>query len=100
MSDTSESSEIQPTLRGVIAKALGDAWDAEDVVWHDNDGADAILNTPEMQAIRRSLHDAYHPVKWLTALGPGPLHRKNLAAAGLPPAVVEWVATMPEEDRL
>jgi hypothetical protein len=59
--------------------------------------ADAVLAMPEMEAIREALFDAYHPVQWVTADGPGGAHRRNMEDAGhLPKSVIDWVL---EEDQ-
>lgn len=85
-----------------VRRAYIEAWDralhngATGQYMHQ-DVIDGLFAMPEMQAIRSALFEVFHPSKWWTADGPTVQHRANLAKAGLPESVIEWVVTCTSE---
>ena len=77
------------TLRDVIAGAVCGAWGADGSQYLDEDVADSILATPEMQAIRKALR-ALIAIHGLSPTHP--LTRTwRTARTDLPESVIAWV---------
>jgi hypothetical protein len=80
-------------LRDALAQSIADALNDKVVMPSDFFSAEAILATPEMQAIRQWINERRYDHDWYTG------NVVDDALTDLPPSVVVWVdAALPSTD--